>query len=128
MVPCEIVWPYSKIDSTQQVLSRLHDILVSENWDLSDPDPKWIIPDPDPANNSGIHNTDPHCLKLLASDPHNMFADPKHSKLWLPTLKRVLNIGKCELWFPFSGVLDSDVVVKGGGVDEAFLQAYFALK
>ena len=42
------------------VLSRFHDILVTENWSFSDPDPKLIIPDP--AYNFGsnrirIHNT-----------------------------------------------------------------------
>ena len=46
---------------------------ATKNWSLSDPDPKWIIPDPDqyPANNFGfdrirlrIHNTvsSYHCL------------------------------------------------------------------
>ena len=35
----------------QRVLSRYHNILVSENWSLSDLDPKLIIPDP--ANNIG---------------------------------------------------------------------------
>ena len=34
-------------DST--VLSRFHATLVDENWSLSDPDPKLIIPEPDLA-------------------------------------------------------------------------------
>ena len=50
----------SKIGSNQLGLSRFHATLVTKNWSLSDPNPKLIITDPDPANNSGsdrIHNT-----------------------------------------------------------------------
>jgi len=43
---------YSKIDSNHWVptnlLSRIHAILATENWSLSDPDPKLIITDPYP--------------------------------------------------------------------------------
>ena len=51
-----------KIDFNQWVLSRFHAILVTKNWSLLDPDPKLIIPDPDPANGFGydrirIHST-----------------------------------------------------------------------
>ena len=44
-------------------LSSFHAILVTKNWSLSDPDPKLIIPDPDPAKKFWIHpDPDPqHC-------------------------------------------------------------------
>jgi len=53
---------YSKIFNNKWGLSRFYAILVIKNWSLLDPDPKLIIPDPDPANNFGsdqiqIHNT-----------------------------------------------------------------------
>ena len=65
-----IMW--SKIEKNQFVLSRFYSILVTKNWRLSDPDPKLIIPDPDPANNFGsdrirlrIHNAAPLFLNQL---------------------------------------------------------------
>ena len=59
---CEFFCPYSKIFNNQWGLSRFYAFLVIENWSSSDPDPKLIITDPDPANNFGsdrvrIHNT-----------------------------------------------------------------------
>ena len=45
--------PYSKIFNNQWSLSRFCAILVIKNWRSSDPDPKLIITDPDPANNFG---------------------------------------------------------------------------
>jgi len=49
----QFIFLYSKIDNNAWVLSRLHAILVTETWSLSVPDPKLIIPDPDPANSFG---------------------------------------------------------------------------
>jgi len=48
------------IVTTGYLLSRFHAILANENWSLSEPDPKWIIPDPDPANNFGSGSTTLH--------------------------------------------------------------------
>ena len=58
------------MDSYQCVLRRFHAIFVTKNWSVTDPDPKLIIPDPDPANNFGserhrIHNTAPLAKRFL---------------------------------------------------------------
>ena len=66
--------------SSLAILIRIHPdpehcILVLKNWRLSDPDPKLIIPDPDPANNFGsdrirINNTGvstPRCMSTVPS-------------------------------------------------------------
>ena len=56
---CDFFVHSVKLILSSGVLSRFHAILVTENQTLSDPDPKLITPDPDPANNSALANLDP---------------------------------------------------------------------
>ena len=57
----EFLCPYSNIFSNQWGLSKFNAILITKNLGSSDPDPKLIITDPDPANNFGSGWMDASC-------------------------------------------------------------------
>ena len=72
---CESFCPCSKIDGNKWVLSRFH-------GSLSDPNPKWIIPNRDLANNLGSHRIR---LRILNTN----FIWPKWTQATMALLHRI---------------------------------------